>query len=423
MILFFSRFCQEVTTLKRLFLLCLCLVVLTACTIKETDAHGYLIFPETQTTTRAARAESGQNAPICACWLSYPEWNPQHITDEAAYRAYLQSLLSSLARIGTTDLFLQVRAFADAIYPSAYFETSAWIVGTRGDPLPFDFLSVIIDEATVFSLRVHAWINPYRVLSDPAQTASLGRSTVVARLLRRYKNSCFLQTQSGLYLQPGSPRAQALILNGVRELLDHYPIAGIHLDDYFYPPDVGNEDSALYEAYQSNAGALSLHDWRCEQVNTLLKRIYTLVHAAGNDRVLSVSPGGDPQQDEALHCADVTRWCKEKGYCDWIIPQLYYGFKNEAMPFRQTAKTWRKMKSEASVCLIGGLAVYKIGKTDRWAGEKGKSEWMQDPSLLAKQAKTLFRLGYDGCALFSAQFVNFQEKVCAKAFHFFEPVL
>ena len=423
MILFFSRFCQEVTTLKRLFLLCLCCIVLAGCTIKETDEHGYLIFPETETATKTARAENGQNAPIRACWLSYLEWNPKHIMDEANYRAYLQSLLAPLERIGTTDLFLQVRAFADAIYSSAYFESSAWIVERRGDPLPFDFLSVIIEEATALELRVHAWINPYRVLSDPAQTAMLGRSTVVARLLRKYKNTCFIQTESGLYLQPGSPRAQTLILNGVRELLDCYPVAGIHLDDYFYPPDAGVEDNALYEAYHANGGALSLHDWRCEQVDLLLKRIYTLVHAAGKDRVLSVSPGGDPQRDEALHCADVALWCKEKGFCDWIVPQLYYGFKNEAMPFRQTAKTWRKLKTEASVRLVGGLAVYKIGKADQWAGEKGSSEWIQDPTLLAKQAKTLRRLGYDGCALFSAQFVNFQEKVCAKAFHFFEPVL
>ena len=423
MILFFSRFCQEVTTLKRFFLFFLCFVSFCGCTVKETDEHGYLIFPEIGETAKILRDSTSQNAPIRACWLSYLEWNPKRIKDEAVYRDYMKSMLAPLRRIGTTDLFLQVRAFADANYPSSFFESSAWVVGRRGDPFPFDYLSVFIEEAQIAGMRVHAWINPYRVLADTAQTETLGKSTVIERLLRRQEGLCFMKTASGLYLQPGSLSAQKLILNGVRELLENYPIVGIHLDDYFYPPDVGNEDAVLYKAYQADGGSLSLHDWRCEQVDTLLQRIYALVHTSDEGRVLSVSPGGDPQRDEAVHCADVAKWCKEKGYCDWLVPQLYYGFKNESMPFEKTARIWKKMNREPSIRLIGGLAVYKIGKTDLWAGEKGKEEWMQEPELIAKQAKTLDRLGYDGCALFSAQFVNFQEKVCVKAFHFFEPVL
>lgn len=409
--------------LKRLFLLCICCLLLTGCSIKEENSDGYLIFPTLATTTQTAKAQDDASDPIRAFWLSYLEWNPQRLSNESEYRAFIKELLSVPAHIGATDLFLQVRAFADAIYPSAYFDSSAWIVRQRGDALPFDYLKVILDEADAVHLRVHAWINPYRVLSDRKQIQTIGASSAIGKLLQYKERDCFLETESGLYLQPAATEAQALILDGVRELLRRYPLAGIHLDDYFYPPDVNDEDNEMYEQYLDAGGKLNKHDWRCAQVNALLQSLYSIIHADGADRVLSVSPGGDIEKNEAVHCADVRLWCKKSGYCDWIVPQLYYGFENQALPFRQTAKAWLLIRKASSVKLIGGLAVYKIGKPDQWAGERGKLEWQENPFLIAKQAKVLRRLGYDGCSLYSAQFVNFQEKVCANAFRFFDPVL
>lgn len=419
----FSHLCQEVTTLKRLFLLCICCLFLSGCALKEENSDGYLIFPAPETTTQTAKTQEEQPDPIRVFWLSYLEWNPQKLRDESEYRAYIKELLSVPARIGATDLLLQVCAFADAIYPTSYYDSSAWIVEKRGDALPFDYLAVILEEANALHLRVHAWMNPYRVLSDTTQIQTIGSSSAIGRLLREKERDCFLETESGLYLQPASTEAQKLILDGVRELLRCYPLEGVHLDDYFYPPDVNDEDDDLFEQYRNTGGKQNKHDWRCTQVNRLLQSLYEIVHADGAERVLSVSPGGDMEKDEAVHCASVRLWCKKSGYCDWIVPQLYYGFENQTQPFQKTAKAWRKICKAPSVKLIGGLAVYKIGKPDQWAGEGGRLEWQKNPSLIAKQAKVLRRLGFDGCSLYSAQFVNFQEKVCAKAFRFFEPVL
>ena len=409
--------------MKRLFPVLLCLVLLSGCTIKEIDDNGFLIFPSLETTQQTGQAERETKRNICACWLSYLEWNPQGLLEEDAYRSYTKKLLSPLHRIGATDLFLQVRAFADAIYPSAYFESSEWIVAKRGDQLPFDYLNVVLEEASAIDLHVHAWINPYRVLSDASKTDVIGESSVVGQCLKKQGNACFLRTDSGLYFQPASAVAQDLILQGAEELLSTYPIAGIHLDDYFYPPDAQTGDDALYDAYRTAGGSLDKHAWRCAQVDALLHRLYALVHANGRTCVLSVSPSGDPDKDDELHCANVALWCEKEGYCDWIIPQLYYGFKNESLPFSNTAKAWKRLCKSGTVQLIGGLAVYKCGKADIWAGENGKNEWIENPSLIARQAKVLSKIGYAGCSLYSAQFVNFQEKVCAKAFHFFNRVI
>ncbi|MBR3096020.1 MAG: hypothetical protein IKH12_10565, partial [Clostridia bacterium] len=62
-------------------------------------------------------------------------------------------------------------------------------------------------------------------------------------------------------------------------------------------------------------------------------------------------------------------------------------------------------------------------KEDAYAGEAGKREWIQDSGVIARQVRLIRRLGYDGFSLFSARFVNFQEKVSAKACQKLERVL
>ena len=36
------------------------------------------------------------------------------------------------------------------------------------------------------------------------------------------------------------------------------------------------------------------------------------------------------------------KWCSESGFCDWIIPQIYYGLDNEYMPFEKTLEDLTK---------------------------------------------------------------------------------
>ncbi len=427
MIHFFRRLCQEVKKLKQIFLLLVCLLLLGGCALKEEDDRGYLVFPTLQTaassdcapeTETAAQTEGlKKNAEkdtlsLRACWLPYPELNPQKLLDIRLYRRYIRSLLQPLRRLAATDLFVQVRPFADAIYPSGLFESSASVVATRGDTLPFDFFAVILEEAALLDLRVHAWINPYRILSDAAKKETIDSDSAVGRLLRETGAPDVLETGSGLYLQPASDRAQKLILDGVRELLRGYEIAGVHLDDYFYPPDAARGDDVFFSAYRENGGKLEKPAWRREQVNALLRGVYRLVHAKEASLVVSVSPAGDLDKDYRVHAADAEKWAKEPGYCDWLIPQLYFGFDNVTLPFAKTAARWREVCRSETVKLIGGIAVYKAGKEDVHAGARGRDEWIRDDSLLAKQVRRLRKLNYDGVSFYAAEFVNFHEKAC-----------
>ena len=72
---------------------------------------------------------------------------------------------------------------------------------------------------------------------------------------------------------------QQLILNGIREIVERYDVDGIHIDDYFYPSDVGDSVKELYDSYLYSGGNLSLNDWRKANVTSLVSGIYAMIKA------------------------------------------------------------------------------------------------------------------------------------------------
>ena len=398
------------STLKRIFLCLFCLLLLPACGLREENKNGFLIFTTEQKATTSAQHSSNNAPEVRACWLSYLELNPQKLKNKDAYRSYLESIFQPLHRLSITDLFVQVRPFADAIYPSVFFEPSVAVTGSRGSTLSFDYLALILEQGEKYGMRIHAWLNPYRVLSAGHDLSLLGPNTPLAMLIQE-EPDILIRTDDGVFLQPASIKVQKLILNGVRELLTNYPLTGIHIDDYFYPQNTGCKDDVYYQSYLEKGGTLKKDDWRRAQISALLRGIYRTVHNQNSRLVFSVSPCGSIDDNQKKHFADVASWCSEDGFCDWIIPQLYYGFSNEKMPFEKTAGQWKALCTNKNVCLIGGLALYKTGKQDPFAGS-GKNEWLQNDDVPARQIQTLRRLQYHGFALYSAQFVNFQRKAC-----------
>ena len=50
----------------------------------------------------------------------------------------------------------------------------------------------------------------------------------------------------------------------------------------------------------------------------------------------TISPSSDIDKNYNSHYADVNKWLTQKGYADYIIPQIYYGYEYEDMPFKDT---------------------------------------------------------------------------------------
>ncbi|MEG2295690.1 MAG: family 10 glycosylhydrolase, partial [Oscillospiraceae bacterium] len=103
--------------------------------------------------------------------------------------------------------------------------------------------------------------------------------------------------------------------------------------------------------------------------------------------VFGISPQANMENNYDEQYIDVQKWLSQKGYVDYICPQIYYGFENEKYPYAYTVKLWNEMITVDGIELYVGLAPYKIGKEDKWAGS-GKNEWFATTDVLKKMVVT-----------------------------------
>ena len=292
--------------------------------------------------------------------------------------------------------------FGDAFYASEYFPWSSYLTGEQGVAPGYDPLSTAIRAAHDAGLQLHAWINPYRV-SYQTDIQSLYATNPARLMAENGQQMDLLQTESGIYYNPASLAAQQLILNGIREILERYDVDGIHIDDYFYPDDVGDSDAPSYMEYTKGGGTLSLNEWRTANVSALVSGIYSAVKAIDPQILFGISPSGMIDKNKTTYYADVATWGSVKGYCDYLLPQIYFGFAHEEYPFVELLDQWSDLCSLDSVKLYIGLALYKTGGTDVYAGgESAQNEWIDNTNLITRQVQALRQnKRCSGFALFS----------------------
>ena len=292
-------------------------------------------------------------------WITYMELSMENEADksEAAFRKKFEAIADDCLSFGFNTLIVQVRPFCDALYPSKLYPASHILTGEQGKAPGYDALQIMCASCQKRGLSLHAWINPYRV------TASQTPARLSADNPYRQNPSIGIQTASGIILDPADEAARQLILDGVKEIVSQYPVDGIHFDDYFYPTDIGDADSAAYEAYRQTVpqdAAMDLADWRKANVNLLIAETYLTVHRYSQTAVFGISPQGNLGNNSQLY-ADVESWCRAKGYLDYICPQLYFSPDNPALRFADALGEWTATELAADVKLYVGLAGYKAG--------------------------------------------------------------
>lgn len=379
--------------MKRIFLLAFCLIFLFCGCTPEKD--------EEETTKSESSYTEEKDEQFSGVWLTYTELSVKGKNyTEKSYTDYIGSLFDTFLEKKITDVFVHVRPFADALYFSDIFEFSEYASGKRGEKGDFDILRICIDEGKKRGLGIHAWINPYRVSAGTAECLTDG----IIKGWYDNEKGLVCTTKDGVYLNPASLKVQRLIVEGIREILSEYEVNGIHFDDYFYPPLWENADKDDYKRYKSEGGKLSLYDFRRENVNNLLLMCYDTVKSFRADLIFSVSPSGDIERNQNEIFADVSLWCKG-GYCDMIIPQLYYGFQNESKPFGKVLYQWLSLCKDSEVKLVAGLALYKVNEEDEFAG-KGRFEWLERDDIIRRQRELSLEKGAFGVAYFSTSYME-----------------
>ena len=332
-------------------------------------------------------------------WITYLEYGSiLKNKSRSSFKKSIGQYFDNISSLGFNTVYVQVRAFGDAYYESSLYPSGEQFNGTIGTSSSFDALQVMIDCAHERGLSLHAWVNPMRLMY-PSQMQGLDSSYPIKKWYDDSSlNGKYIVESSGrLYLNPAYEDVTDLIASGIAEIVSGYDVDGIQIDDYFYPTTASSFDSA---AYSASGTSLSLSKWRTENVNRMVRKLYDTVHKSGNSVVFGISPQGSVENNYNELYADVRTWCSGNGYCDYILPQVYFGF-NSVLPYADVADRWNNMVDGSGVKLVIGLAAYKIGAADSYAGSAGKNEWVSNSDIISRQMTLARSLSsYGGVALY-----------------------
>lgn len=296
-------------------------------------------------------------------------------------QAELLALLDRAVQLRLNAVIFQVRPACDALYASRYEPWSEYLTGRMGQaPSPFyDPLAFAVKAAHERGLELHAWFNPFRARH------STGRSPVAAEHISRTQPQLVRAYGRQLWLDPGDRAAHDHTLRVIRDVVRCYDIDGVHLDDYFYPyPErdadknmVDFPDDATWCKYVAGGGKLSRADWRRDNIDRFVQRLYQAVKAERRQVKVGISPFGvwrpgfPPQAKRAFDAyanlyADSRKWL-EQGWVDYLAPQLYWPMEAPDTSFRVLLRWWAEQNAKGRH-LWPGLSLYCVAP-DRQAAE------------------------------------------------------
>lgn len=347
-----------------------------------------------------AQIPQEEEETLVGVWVPYFSLSTPEGTQET-FEANYKKIADTALEKGINAMFVHVRPFSDSLYPSQYFPWSHILTGTQGQDPGFDPLQFMIDYTHSLGMEFHAWINPMRVKTSETPS-TLADSNPYVQLGEEYP-SYFMEYDGGVYLNPAYPYVRSLIADGAAEIAANYDVDGIHFDDYFYPSQDTALDSAAYEAYtQSVEQPLSLAEWRKDNVNAMVAEVYNAIKEVKPEVVFGISPQGNIKNDEAMG-ADVKTWAAVPGYVDYLCPQLYFSFENEALGYTEALAEWAALPRHEGLNLYAGLALYKAG-TDADNGT-----WLLRDNIIALQAEAALEAGYQGVILYSSDYLDAEQ--------------
>lgn len=294
------------------------------------------------------------------------DWPHHAASTESACIAQQQDLCQILDRLAAANfntVFLQVRLRGDVIWRSAIEPASKILSGTSGEMPAYDPLAFAIDACHKRGMELHAWLVTFPLGTDK-HVKELGNYSVV----KRHPELC-KQHQGDWYLDPGVPGTTDYLLSLTKELVTYYDIDGIHFDYIRYPEQAKNfPDKSVYRKYGKQR---TLAEWRRENINRMVTRIYDWVKSVKPWVQVSSSPLGKYSRIERVPNAgwtayesvfqDPKRWLEE-GKQDMIVPMMYYLHDN-FFPF---VDNW--VSGSNGRLIVPGLGAYRLTKEEGdWA--------------------------------------------------------
>ena len=303
-------------------------------------------------------------------------------------KAELDRYLDRFNEINLTTVCFQVRSLADALYQSNREPWAAVASGTRGSDPGWDPLQYVIDGCHRRGLECYAWINPFRWSAGPDYNTSFDRKFKEKSLLLNYdKYTVF---------NPALPEVRAHIIEVCREIITNYNLDGILFDDYFYPNNIPeNETAADWELFQQS-GEKEIGQWRRDNINFVVTEICDMIARTKPEMRFGIGPAGvagksntsapvygvEPCPVEASDWqystiySDPLAWLVD-GTVDFISPQLYWPTTHKTAPYEPLTQWWSKIAAKYGRYYYASQSTSFLDKEDTPQGRKEIAEQIE----------------------------------------------
>lgn len=240
----------------------------------------------------------------------------------------IRHTLDQLVDAGFNALFLETFYTGYTIYPSN-------IAPQRGEFLGWDPLQVWAEEAAARGIELHLWVHLFH----------LGRITIDRHVLwtnLQRDGSIGATLEPGLYYgDPGHPEVRDYVFSVLQEMVERYPVAGLHLDYVRYPTTNHLDNTSGYspmsrQLFKEASGydpmdiSPSTHPavwaewlrWQEQNITGFVERIASWRDEEHPNLILSAAVV--PDIDEAIRTKrqNWLAWT-EAGWLDLVTPMIY----------------------------------------------------------------------------------------------------
>ncbi|MCF7740532.1 MAG: family 10 glycosylhydrolase [Candidatus Marinimicrobia bacterium] len=319
-------------------------------------------------------------------------------------RQNIDSVIDFARDNGITDIFVQVIGRGRAYYKTSLLPKSPRIKKIKYDPLAY-----FCEQASRENIKVHAWINtmlvwskhqkpyendhPVNKLQDWFTFDNLNKS-ILSERQKTLKNKGI----EGRFLSPAAIKVRQLYQKIVQELIDNYPINGIHLDYIRFPSPNYGYHPFVREKFRSMTGIDPLYidnsdlleeftdiqetkqkwkDFRCNQIDSLIGNLAKITKKYQHIQ-LSAAVKPDPVEARNKYFQDWEEWLR-KGLIDFVVAMNYTSDNQE---FGRIVKHIKKRQIKDKVWM--GIGTYN-----------------QNPVMTDRQFNLCIQDNYKGVVFFS----------------------
>jgi uncharacterized lipoprotein YddW (UPF0748 family) len=262
----------------------------------------------------------------------------------------ISRMVDFAAQTRTHMVFVQVRGRGDTFYPSAIDPPASILSAPLKD---FDPLAYLITVAGRAGISVHVWLNVFLVWSSPDAPPAdhlLARhpdwllSDATGRRIDAVPRSTWRREGiEGYFISPAVPQMRRHMARVVKEIVDRYPVDGVHLDYVRYPNrafafhpagrapfaarwgvdpvETAGDRAALQNVI--GAAALSIVDSLVvEQRVADVDSMVVAIREACPGRALSAAVVAEPLDARRSKAQDWPAWV-HRGWMDFVVPMAY----------------------------------------------------------------------------------------------------